>query len=140
VYRIMGGLTHALGVACKHCHQEPDYAAETHNKQIANWMARELAPRLRKRDAASAERAEVWCPDCHAGKAKLLGDPRRRDVAVEWMTTHLSEDFETRGSEPPRCQDCHGGDLGSPQFRAHVILGELSGLPLPPAAQPSEEH
>jgi hypothetical protein len=133
VYTIMGGLTHFLGVECRHCHAEPDYAADTHNKQIANWMARELVPRLQKRVAASNGSGEVWCQDCHAGKPKLLGNPRRKDVAIEWMTTHLVEDFSTVAGKPPKCRDCHGGDWGSPEFRSQIILSELSGLPAPVA-------
>ena len=136
VFTIMGGLTHFLGVQCKHCHLEPDYAADTHNKQIANWMARELVPRLQKRMASADASAtkEVWCQDCHAGKPKLLGDPRRRDVAIEWMTTHLTEDFDTLAGKPPKCKECHGGDLGTPEFRPKIILGELPGLPAPASA------
>ena len=49
------------------------------------------------------------------------------------MTTHLVEDFTTSQGKPPKCKDCHGGDLGSPEFRGKVILGELPGLPAPPA-------
>jgi Cytochrome c7 and related cytochrome c len=136
VYTIMGGLTHFLGVECRHCHLEPDYAADTHNKQLANWMARELVPRLQKRVADAGGGRDVWCQDCHTGKRKLLGDPRRRDFAIEWMTTHLVEDFDTVAGKPPKCKDCHGGDLGSPEFRSKIILGELSGLatPVVPAA------
>jgi hypothetical protein len=138
VFTIMGGLTHFLGVKCAHCHLEPDYAADTHNKHVANWMARELVPRLQKRVVAAggSGNTDVWCQDCHAGKPKLLGDPRRRDVAIEWMTTHLVEDFTTTADSPPKCKDCHGGDLGSPGFRSKVILGELSGLPAPTAPPP----
>jgi hypothetical protein len=128
VYTIMGGVTHFLGVECWHCHLEPDYAADTHNKQIANWMARELVPRLQKRVADAGGSRDVWCQDCHAGKPKLLGDPRRRDFAIEWMMTHLVEDFATATDKPPKCKDCHGGDLGSPEFRSKIILGDLSGL------------
>ena len=136
VFTIMGGVTHFLGVPCKHCHQEPDYAADTHNKQVANWMARELVPRLKKR-VTGAGGAEVWCQDCHAGKPKLLGDPRRRDLAIEWMATHLTESFDTAAGKAPKCRDCHGGDLGSPDFRAKLILGELPmNLPPPPATEP----
>ncbi len=135
VYTIMGGVTHFLGVPCKHCHLEPDYAADTHNKQVANWMARELVPRLQARVAAEDGGREIWCKDCHAGKPKLLGNPRRRDVAIEWMTTHLVDDFETLSGKPPKCKDCHGGDVGSPGFRAQVILGESLALPAPPEPQ-----
>ena len=137
VYTIMGGITHFLGVECRHCHLEPDYAADTHNKQIANWMARELVPRLQKRVAAADGSRDVWCQDCHAGKARLLGDPRRRDFAIEWMTTHLVEDFDSVAGKPAKCRDCHGGDLGSPDFHAEIILGELTGLPTPVAPAPS---
>ena len=139
VYTIMGGLTHFLGVPCKHCHLEPDYAADTHNKQIANWMARELVPRLQQRvstTGGSADR-QVWCQDCHAGKPKFLGNPRRPDFAIEWMTTHLGEDFETIAGKPPKCRDCHGGDLGSPEFKPKLILSELSGLPRPAPPPPA---
>jgi len=141
VYTIMGGLTHFLGVPCRHCHLEPIYAADTHNKQVANWMARELVPRLQKRAAARDGSRDVWCQDCHAGKPKLLGNPRRREVAIEWMTTHLSDDFDTRAGKPPKCRDCHGGDLGTPEFRSHIVLGELASLPLPapPVAAPPPE-
>lgn len=133
----MGGVTHFLGVTCKHCHLEPDYAADTHNKQVANWMARELAPRLERRVADARGEREVWCRDCHAGKPKLLGDPRQRDVAVEWMTTHLTEDFQTLAGKPPKCKDCHGGDLGSAEFRIKVILEDLPGLPAPAPLPPA---
>jgi Cytochrome c7 and related cytochrome c len=133
VYTIMGGLTHFLGVECKYCHAEPDYTADTHNKRIANWMARELVPRLQKRAAAADGNRDVWCQDCHAGRPKLLGNPRRSDVAIEWMTTHLVEDFSTVAGKPPKCRDCHAADWGSPGFRPKLILSELSGLPSPVA-------
>ena len=136
VYTIMGGVTHFLGVPCSHCHVEPDYAADTHNKQVANWMARELVPRLQKRAADPSGNKDVWCVDCHAGKSKFLGDPRRRDVAVEWMTTHLAPDFDTALGKPPKCKECHGGDLGSPEFRTKIILSDLAALPLPAAPKP----
>ncbi|HKY37772.1 MAG TPA: cytochrome c3 family protein [Polyangiaceae bacterium] len=142
VYTIMGGITHFLDVECKHCHLEPDYSADTHNKQIANWMARELIPRLELREQAEGRGGDtgVWCQDCHAGKPKFLGNPRRRDLAIEWMTTHLVEDFETTQGKPPKCKDCHGGDLGSPGFRAKIILTDLpfSRPPLPtPSLSPT---
>jgi hypothetical protein len=137
VYTIMGGLTHFLGVECKHCHQEPDYAADTHNKRIANWMARELVPKLQKH-AAEGRDSAIWCNDCHQGKAKILGNPRDKSFAIEWMTTHLVSDLEAVGGKNLKCRQCHDGDLGSPQFRPKIILTELSGLPAPApaAAQP----
>jgi hypothetical protein len=139
VYTIMGGVTHFLGVKCAYCHLEPDYAADTHNKSVANWMARELVPTLRKRQFALGETGEVWCQDCHAGKAKLLGRPRDQSLAIDWMTTHLVEGLDSREGKPLKCKDCHQGDLGSPQFRAKVILSELPGLskPPPPEISPS---
>lgn len=131
VYTIMGGVSHFLGVECKHCHLEPDYAADTHNKQVANWMARELIPRLELREPSQDDQGSegVWCNDCHAGKAKFLGKPRSKSFAIDWMTTHMTEDFTTTQGKPPKCKECHGGDLGSPDFRAKVILGELAALP-----------
>jgi hypothetical protein len=125
VYTIMGGVTHFLGVQCNYCHVEPDYAADTHRKQIANWMARELIPRLEKR---AGEGGAPWCNDCHQGKPKLLGDPRRPELAIEWMTTHLVEDFDAQQGKSLRCRNCHRGDLGSPEFQGKLILAELPGL------------
>lgn len=141
VLSIMRDVARSLGVKCAYCHLEPDYAADTRHKQVANWMARELAPRLRRRAPAGA--AQVTCRDCHAGRPRLLGDPRRRDVAIEWMTSHLTEEFDTQAGKPPKCKDCHGGDLGSPEFRAKLMLTSLpSSLPLPLEAEspPSAPH
>jgi hypothetical protein len=131
VYTIMGGITHFLGVKCAYCHIEPDYAADTHNKRVANWMARELVPGLRQRKFALGETAEVWCQDCHAGKPKLLGNPRQRSLAIDWMTTHLVEDLDTRQGQPLKCKDCHQGDLGSLEFKPKLIFSDLTGLPKP---------
>jgi len=139
VFTIMGGVTHFLGVACKHCHLEPDYAADTHNKQVANWMARELVPKLQKRASQAGAARDIWCQDCHAGKPKLLGNPRRRDLAIDWMTTHLSQTFDTLADQPPQCKSCHGADLGSPEFRSQVILTALDGLPPSPSPAPLAE-
>jgi len=95
VYTIMGGVTHFLGVQCNYCHLVPDYRAMTHRKEIANWMAAELVPSLQKKGGG-----EAWCNDCHAaegkGQAKILGDPRSQKWSIEWMTTHLVEDFEAK--------------------------------------------
>jgi hypothetical protein len=120
---IMQGVSKALGVGCDHCHDELDYSAVTPNKRIANWMATELAPRLVKRSGGA-----VGCSDCHAddghGKAKILGAPRSRQRAVEWMTTGLVERFDAAAGGPLYCKTCHVGQLGTPAFQAHVILGE----------------
>ena len=134
----MGGLTHFLGVECKHCHQEPDYAADTHNKQIANWMARELVPRLQQARPAPTASRRCGARIATLASPSFLGNPRRRDFAIEWMTTHLVEDFETTAGQVAQVPQCHGGDLGSPEFQPKIILSELSGLPLPPA--PAAEH
>ena len=122
VYTIMGGVTHFLGVKCNYCHLLPDYRAMTHRKEIANWMASELVPALQKQGGAG----QPWCNSCHtsAGKgvAKILGDPRRPSFAIEWMTTHLVEDFQTKQGSPLRCKSCHRGNLGTPEFQKSVIL------------------
>ncbi len=132
----MGGITHFLGVKCAYCHIEPDYAADTHNKRVANWMARELVPALRQRNFALGESGEVWCQDCHAGKPKPLGSPRQRSLAVDWMTTHLVEDLDTQRGQPLKCKDCHQGDLGSPEFKPNLIFSDLAGLPKPESMTP----
>lgn len=122
VYTIMGGVTHFLGVQCKYCHLVPDYRAMTHRKEVANWMASELIPALQKK----ADGKPPWCNDCHraAGKAtpKILGDPRRPAFAIEWMTTHLVEDFQTKSGAALHCKSCHRADIGTPQFERNIIL------------------
>jgi hypothetical protein len=130
IFTIMGGVTHFLGVKCNYCHIEPDYPRMTHRKQIANWMARELIPSLQKKgggDAAeSSKQGETWCNDCHLvngrGTAKILGNPRNPKWAVEWMTTHLVEDFDSADGKNLRCKSCHVGNPGTPEFQRKVIL------------------
>ncbi len=135
VYTIMGGLTHFLGVQCEYCHVKDEYRAPTHRKAIANWMARELIPTLSKKTGG-----ETWCNDCHVvngkGTAKILGNPRKQSWAIEWMTTHLTDDFERSADHAAlRCKDCHGANLGSPEFRRRIIL--TNHLPPRPAAAPA---
>jgi hypothetical protein len=121
VYTIMGGVTHFLGVSCGYCHQVPNYEAPTHRKEVANWMATELVPHLRKKHGASP----LWCNDCHAAEgqpqAKILGDPRNESWAIEWMTTHMVENFETAKGSPLRCKSCHKGNVGTPEFQGKII-------------------
>jgi hypothetical protein len=128
VYTIMGGLTHFLGVPCSYCHLEPDYRAMTHRKRVANWMAKELVPRLAKKGGG-----DVWCSDCHQtgerGVAKILENPRNESWAIEFMTVHLVNDFETARGEPLRCKTCHGANIGNPGFKRRIILTDN----LPPA-------
>jgi hypothetical protein len=86
----------------------------------------------------------VWCKDCHAasgkGRAKILGDPRSRPWAIEWMSTHLVEKFDTAQGDPLRCTVCHVGNIGSPGWNPKVILGDhLPPMPVRPApTEPSE--
>ena len=121
VFGIMGGVTAFLGVRCAYCHLEPDYRAETARKHVANWMAGELIPRLRKKGGG-----EVWCNDCHVvdgkGTPKILGQPRDARWATEWMTTVLVAKFETADGSPLRCKDCHQANLGSAAFERKIIL------------------
>jgi hypothetical protein len=122
VYTIMGGVTHFLGVKCQYCHLVPDYKAMTHRKEVANWMASDLIPSLQRKKNG----AQPWCNNCHMaegkGVAKILGDPRRPSFAVEWMTTHMVEDFQSKGSSALHCKNCHVGNVGTPEFERHVIL------------------
>jgi hypothetical protein len=120
----------ALGVSCTYCHVPGDFPALTERKRVANWMATELIPSLRKRSGG-----DIACRDCHAGRAKILGDPRRRELAIEWMTLELGERFEQAGGGPLYCKTCHGADLGRPEFRSRVILSEHL-----PQKQPTAER
>lgn len=122
VYTIMGGVTHFLGVKCQYCHVKDHYRVMTSRMRIANWMASQLIPRLRKKQDGSTP----WCNDCHVvdgkGTAKILGFPRNRPWAIEWMMTHLVADFETSSGNALHCKSCHLANLGSPRFERHVIL------------------
>lgn len=131
VLTIMEDVAAALGVECSYCHPTDDYRAQTPRKQIANWMATELMPRLVAKDGGEA----VWCSDCHSqgGKpvARILGAPRTESRAIHWMTTRLVEDFVQQDGKPLRCKSCHGGNLGSTAFRRRLVLTDaLAGLPL----------
>jgi hypothetical protein len=135
VLQIMQGVSRALGVDCSHCHDLADYAKGTQNKQIANWMASELMPRLANRSGKP-----LICADCHAddgrGKAKILGAPRNRQRAVEWMNTVLVERFDAAAGGRLFCNTCHVGPLGSPAFQGRVILTNHLP-PLPPGIAPA---
>jgi hypothetical protein len=84
-------------------------------------MAADLIPSLQKKGGG-----EVWCNNCHTaadkGVAKILGEPRQESFAIEWMTTHLVEDFDTKKGSPLHCKSCHQGNLGSPEFQPKIIL------------------
>jgi len=134
VLTIMSGVAKSLGVGCDYCHDEMDYEQSTPKKEVANWMARELVPRLVKRSGG-----EPTCADCHAddgkGKAKILGTPRSRQRAVEWMTVRLVERFDTSAGGPLYCASCHVRRLGDPGFDPHVIFTEhLPARPVPVTA------
>ena len=136
VYTIMGFVTVALGQPCEYCHVPEKYSEMTHRKEIANWMAQKLVPSLQKHGGG-----EVWCKDCHqsgqTGRAKILGDPRSRSWAIEWMSTHLAEKFDTVQGDPLRCKTCHAGNVGSKEWNPKVILTDhlppVPARPLPPA-------
>lgn len=127
---MMQEVSHALGVPCAYCHVSGDFTAMTERKRVANWMASEFVPSLQKRQGG-----EITCRDCHAGRAKFLGSPRRRDWAIEWMTRELGERFEAAGGGPLYCKTCHAGDLGSSAFQPRVILTDH--LPRKPIAASS---
>ncbi len=130
----MQGVNGALGVDCSYCHDLADYTRATPKKEIANWMASELMPRLVNRSGGP-----VTCADCHAddgrGKAKILGAPRSRQRAVEWMNTVLVERFDAAAGGRLFCATCHVGQLGTPAFQGRVILTEHLP-PLPPGHAP----
>ena len=120
----------ALGVGCDYCHAPHDFRIATPRKQVADWMARELVPRLALKQGGGA----VTCADCHTqgGKpvAKILGTPRSESRAIEWMTTELVENFTRSDGQPLRCKSCHEGNLGTPEFRRQLLLSDaLSLLP-----------
>jgi hypothetical protein len=52
----------------------------------------------------------------------ILGEPRSHLMAIEWMSTHLVEKFDTAEGEPLRCKMCHAGNVGSKEWNPRVIL------------------
>lgn len=131
VLTIMADVADALGVGCDHCHAPHDFRVATPRKEIANWMARELVPRLSTKGGGRA----VTCADCHTREgrpvAKILGTPRSESRAIEWMTTELVEKFSLADGAPLRCKTCHAGNLGTPEFRRRLLLSDaLSSLPV----------
>jgi formate-dependent nitrite reductase cytochrome c552 subunit len=129
VLQLMQDVSRALGVDCSYCHDPADYTRTTPKKEIANWMASELMPRLANRSGKP-----VTCADCHAddgrGKARILGAPRSRQRAVEWMNTVLVERFDAAAGGRLFCATCHVGQLGSSAFQGRVILTDhLPPLP-----------
>jgi hypothetical protein len=133
VIEIMTETARALGVSCDYCHERGDFQRATPKKEIANWMATKLSPSLRRRGGGA-----VSCADCHAsegrGVAKILGEPRRQGRSVEWMTTVLSERFETSQGTPLYCRTCHLENLGQPGFAKTVILTDHLPARAPPAS------
>lgn len=133
----MSDVAGALGVSCTHCHERGDFEVVTHEKIIANWMATELIPSLSKREGGA-----VWCKDCHASegrpRAKILGSPRRNEIAIEWMTVHLVDRFATAQGRPLFCKSCHVGKLGTPEFARHLLPGPPAApsADVPPAMSP----
>jgi hypothetical protein len=142
---IMKRTSEALGVRCTYCHLEQDYAAPTERKDIANWMSTELVPAL----VTKHEKHSISCASCHASLGKptprLLGAPRSEASAIEWMTTHMVEDFARADARPLRCKTCHGANLGAQEFRRHLYRSHLDGLSIgtpasngaPPAVESS---
>ncbi|HET9954016.1 MAG TPA: hypothetical protein VFQ61_05915 [Polyangiaceae bacterium] len=132
----MKQVSRALGVDCPYCHAGSDYARDTERKRIANWMAIELAPKLREKGSGRPAR----CSSCHlvdgVGRAKLLGNPRAEPVALEWMNTHMVADFVTQNGALLRCKTCHRAQFGAPGFARRLILTSnpiagTSSAPLP---------
>jgi hypothetical protein len=50
------------------------------------------------------------------------------------MTTHMVEKFDSARGEALRCKTCHGGNLGSKEWRSKVILTDH----LPPIPEHAE--
>ena len=70
------------------------------------------------------------------GKAKILGEPRSRTRAVEWMTATLVERFDAADGGRLYCKTCHVGQLGDAGFQPRVILTDHLP-PLPPSTGPA---
>ena len=68
---IMKAQSKALGVECDYCHNMPDAAAETKNKDIARAMIR-MTKDINDQFFAKAD-VGVTCMTCHRGKEKPEG-------------------------------------------------------------------
>jgi len=125
----MASVAGQLGVECTHCHvvkatdrTKEDYPVMTPKKEIANWMSTHLMQALR-----SADGSPVRCKSCHTdekGKpvAKILGSPRDIRKANEWMSLVMVNKFRAADGSRLKCKSCHGGNFGTKDFDAKVIL------------------
>ena len=129
-----------LGVECAYCHAaksetERDFPKTTHNKEIANWMSTDLMAAIKPMDGSPMK-----CSSCHTDErglpvAKILGSPRDRVRANEWMSLVMVRFVAADGSRL-RCKSCHVGTPGTPEFQASVILKTED---LPPHEPPAKD-
>ena len=132
VYYRMAAIADRLGVKCGHCHapdpKDPknekwkDFPAQTHEKDVANWMGTQLMASLKPVDGSA-----LTCASCHTddnGKpvAKILGEPRDEKRALGWMSRVLVKKFVDAKGNKLQCTTCHGGALHTPEFQKEIIL------------------
>ena len=64
--KLMKSYTKALGVKCDHCHQTPDFTADTEHKEFARKMIKMTNEANKK--YFKGKKKQVTCNTCHMGK------------------------------------------------------------------------
>ena len=80
--------------------------------------------------SASHQKIAGDCDSCHM---PFKGLPNQKCLACHGDLKKFHASVAAQ-----KCKDCHGGDLGTPEFRTKIILGDLRGLPAAPAPPPAE--
>jgi len=107
----------ALGVDCGYCHVPGErWTVETPNKRITRIMMRRFTGRLVHDDGARLE-----CHDCHAGKARFLGD-RAETGRIKAVMKGFTRRFRRAGPDGTAgarfgCDACHVDVSGKPAAR-----------------------
>lgn len=136
-FATMAAVAAALQVECKYCHL-PDpvdptkeiYERVTTQKQQALWMCDTFIKGLSPVDGT-----QIQCVSCHAandthqGRAKILGDPRDRDYAQQWMHEVLTTKFVEASGRRLKCKTCHVGIAPDQNGWIKNVIGTLRYVP-----------
>lgn len=99
---IMPAFARSLGVQCRFCHVQGNYAAPTEHRHVTQVMYDRFVRALKHEDGSP-----VFCDSCHAGQAEFLpeGD---RGVINRFMRKNYVQPLERLDGDDHGCPTCHG--------------------------------